>query len=71
VRAELLHADGWTGIHDATNSPFPQFCEGAYQIVQIVKHRIVSSALSILAFRHSFLHRLPWPVCLNVGNDTN
>jgi hypothetical protein len=71
VGAELLHADGWSDTHDATNSVFPQFYEGACEIVQTVTHRIVLSVLSILFFRHLFLRRLPWPVCLNVGNATN
>ena len=63
--------DRKTGGHDETNSPSSQFFEGAYKIAQIVKQRIVSSVLSILAFPHSFLHRLLWLAYLNVGNDTN
>ena len=60
-----------TDGHDETNSPSSQFCEGTYKIAQIVKQRIVSSELSILAFPHSFLHRLLWFAYLHVGNDTN
>jgi len=60
-----------TDGYDETNSPSSQFWEGAYKTVQFAKQRIVPSVLYILAFTHSFLHRLLWLAYLNVGNDTN